>query len=83
MYDKHPNKAWSEYFYHRILQAYAIYPVVVVPERYTHEPGYVSDTESTSIVFPQSQNKSEIVEDVVNGNNVELSAFSDIKRQEL
>lgn len=50
MYNQHPNKEWSSYFPNRDLKAYALYPVVVTPERYTHEEGYVSDTEASSIV---------------------------------
>lgn len=58
MYDKHPNKQWSSYFHERNLQAFAVYPVVVTPERYTYEAGYVSDTESSNIVDFQQTNKS-------------------------
>jgi collagen beta-1,O-galactosyltransferase len=63
MYDKHPNKEWASYFPSRELLAYAVYPVVVVPERYTHQPGYVSDTED-SFVFEETFDRGE------NGTNM-------------
>ena len=50
MYDKHPNPQWSEYFSPRNLTAYALYPVIVTPERYTHDAGYISDTEASSVI---------------------------------
>uniref|UniRef100_A0A915CU29 Uncharacterized protein n=1 Tax=Ditylenchus dipsaci TaxID=166011 RepID=A0A915CU29_9BILA len=51
MYDKHPNEGWKKHFDgHRTLLAFTVYPVIVQPERYTHEPGYVSDTEGSTII---------------------------------
>ena len=50
MYGQHPNLNWSAHFEPRDLRAFALYPVAVEPERYTHQPGYVSDTESTEII---------------------------------
>ncbi|KAI1729339.1 glycosyltransferase family 25 (LPS biosynthesis protein) domain-containing protein [Ditylenchus destructor] len=50
MYDKHPNQEWKNHFPVRNLDAYTVYPVVVLPERYTHEAGYVSDTEGSLIL---------------------------------
>uniref|UniRef100_A0A914Z6R7 Glycosyl transferase family 25 domain-containing protein n=1 Tax=Panagrolaimus superbus TaxID=310955 RepID=A0A914Z6R7_9BILA len=50
MYDKHPNPQWSKYFNPRDLKAFALWPVIVTPERYTHESGYVSDTEASNVI---------------------------------
>ncbi|CAJ0580927.1 unnamed protein product, partial [Mesorhabditis spiculigera] len=51
MYGKHPNKEWaSAYDEFEKIKAFAIYPSVVFPQRYTFEPGYISDTESSAIV---------------------------------
>uniref|UniRef100_A0A914DW51 Glycosyltransferase 25 family member n=1 Tax=Acrobeloides nanus TaxID=290746 RepID=A0A914DW51_9BILA len=64
MYDKHPNKEWASYFPSRNLLAYAVYPVVVVPERYTHQPGYVSDTEDSFVfeeTFDRGENEKETI----------------------
>ncbi|KAK6746050.1 hypothetical protein RB195_012271 [Necator americanus] len=53
MFDKHPNKVWSSYFPNRNLRAFTIYPLAVFPQRYTHEEGYVSDTEDSAIVVEE------------------------------
>jgi len=50
MYNQHPNPSWSGRFETRNLHAFALYPMAVQPERYTHEPGYVSDTEASPVV---------------------------------
>ncbi|ULT99895.1 hypothetical protein L3Y34_000870 [Caenorhabditis briggsae] len=50
MFDKHPNKDWSSQFEHRNLNAFTLYPLVVFPQRYTNQPGYISDTEDSVIV---------------------------------
>lgn len=50
MFDKHPNATWKNAFAYRDLIAYTIYPSIVVPERYTNQQGYVSDTEDSEIV---------------------------------
>ncbi|CAJ0943333.1 unnamed protein product, partial [Mesorhabditis belari] len=55
MYNKHPNKEWASNFvgYEKLI-AYATHPVVVVPQRYTFQEGYVSDTEASHIVTLQN-----------------------------
>uniref|UniRef100_A0A0R3RHK0 Glycosyltransferase 25 family member n=1 Tax=Elaeophora elaphi TaxID=1147741 RepID=A0A0R3RHK0_9BILA len=50
MFNKHPNTTWANAFPHRNLIAYTIYPTIVVPERYTYQHGYLSDTEDSDIV---------------------------------
>lgn len=50
MYNRHPNQNWTEKFSPRNLHAFSIYPVAIEPEKYTHQLGYVSDTESSPII---------------------------------
>ncbi|CAG9539729.1 unnamed protein product [Cercopithifilaria johnstoni] len=50
MFNKHLNTTWKSAFPHRDLIAYTIYPTIVVPERYTYQHGYFSDTEDSDIV---------------------------------
>ena len=57
MYDQHPNKEWSSHFQKRDLKAYAFYPVIVTPDRYTHDDGYTSDTEASTIINTLNQTK--------------------------
>uniref|UniRef100_A0A914HCF8 Glycosyltransferase 25 family member n=1 Tax=Globodera rostochiensis TaxID=31243 RepID=A0A914HCF8_GLORO len=50
MYNRHPNAKWSAHFSPRDLRAFAAFPSVVEPERYTNQPGYVSDTEGSEVM---------------------------------
>ncbi|CEF67199.1 Glycosyltransferase 25 family member [Strongyloides ratti] len=50
MYDNHPFIEWKKYFSNRNLKAFTVYPLIVVPERYTNDPGYVSDTEDSIVI---------------------------------
>uniref|UniRef100_A0A7E4ZZN9 ZP domain-containing protein n=1 Tax=Panagrellus redivivus TaxID=6233 RepID=A0A7E4ZZN9_PANRE len=50
MYGQHPNNQWASYFEPRDVKGFATYPVIVTPERYTNDEGYISDTEASSIV---------------------------------
>ncbi|PIO56887.1 LPS glycosyltransferase, partial [Teladorsagia circumcincta] len=50
MFNKHPNKEWVSHFPIRNLRAFTLYPLTVFPQRYTHEEGYVSDTEDSTVV---------------------------------
>uniref|UniRef100_A0A1I8BPS8 Glycosyltransferase 25 family member n=1 Tax=Meloidogyne hapla TaxID=6305 RepID=A0A1I8BPS8_MELHA len=51
MYEKHPNTVWKEFFEEKEkLRAFAVYPVILEPERYTNQPNYLSDTEGSSQV---------------------------------
>lgn len=56
MFNKHPNNEWSSQYEPRNVNAFTLYPLVVFPQRYTNEPGYVSDTEDSSIVTPKPIN---------------------------
>ncbi|CAI5444275.1 unnamed protein product [Caenorhabditis angaria] len=50
MFDKHPNSDWSSNFAPRNLEAFTLYPLVVSPQKYTNEVGYISDTEDSLII---------------------------------
>ncbi|VDK77176.1 unnamed protein product [Onchocerca ochengi] len=50
MFNKHPNTTWKNAFPNRNLIAYTIYPTIVVPERYTYQHGYFSDTEDSDVI---------------------------------
>uniref|UniRef100_A0A1I7TME6 Glycosyltransferase 25 family member n=1 Tax=Caenorhabditis tropicalis TaxID=1561998 RepID=A0A1I7TME6_9PELO len=56
MFDKHPNKEWSSQFVPLNVNAFTLYPLVVFPQRYTNEPGYISDTEDSLIVTLKPKN---------------------------
>lgn len=60
-YGKHPNKNWVKQFElksNEFLNAFAVFPVIVVPEKYNNEFGYVSDTEN-SIIYNKIINETE------------------------
>uniref|UniRef100_A0AC35U0R8 Glycosyltransferase 25 family member n=2 Tax=Rhabditophanes sp. KR3021 TaxID=114890 RepID=A0AC35U0R8_9BILA len=50
MFDSHPNKEWSSHFPNRDLKAFTTFPLIVTPQRYTNQEGYISDTEDSTIV---------------------------------
>ncbi|KHJ75106.1 LPS glycosyltransferase, partial [Oesophagostomum dentatum] len=54
MFNKHPNKVWSSFYPNRNLRAFTLYPLTVFPQRYTHEAGYVSDTEDSVVVVDEA-----------------------------
>uniref|UniRef100_A0A0N4ZVL9 Glycosyltransferase 25 family member n=1 Tax=Parastrongyloides trichosuri TaxID=131310 RepID=A0A0N4ZVL9_PARTI len=60
MYDNHPFEEWKNHFKNRNLKAFTIYPLIVTPERYTNEPGYVSDTEDSNVVEKKDFIKEEL-----------------------
>ncbi|XP_063056303.1 procollagen galactosyltransferase 2 [Engraulis encrasicolus] len=49
MFDKHPNTDYMSYFEKRDLRAFSVEPLLLYPTHYTGEPGYVSDTETSTI----------------------------------
>ncbi|XP_014343974.1 procollagen galactosyltransferase 2 [Latimeria chalumnae] len=49
MYNKHPVTKYMEYFEPRDLKAYSVEPLLVFPTHYTGDPGYISDTETSTI----------------------------------
>ncbi|KAG5847517.1 hypothetical protein ANANG_G00126880 [Anguilla anguilla] len=49
MFNKHPNEAYMTHFEPRDLRAFSVEPLLLFPTHYTGEPGYVSDTETSTI----------------------------------
>ncbi|XP_076000821.1 procollagen galactosyltransferase 2-like [Genypterus blacodes] len=49
MFNKHPKEEYMKYFEQRDLRAYSVEPLLLFPTHYTGEPGYVSDTETSTI----------------------------------
>ncbi|KAF7695615.1 procollagen galactosyltransferase 2 precursor [Silurus meridionalis] len=49
MFNKHPNMAYMSHFERRDLRAFSVEPLLVYPTHYTGEPGYFSDTETSTI----------------------------------
>jgi collagen beta-1,O-galactosyltransferase len=50
LYNQHPNEDWNSYFPKKDLLAFTVYPLAVLPMRYTNEPGYLSDTEDSILL---------------------------------
>ncbi|KAG9483365.1 procollagen galactosyltransferase 2 [Eleutherodactylus coqui] len=49
MYNKHPVEKYMEYYHPRDLKAFSAEPLLVYPTHYTGQPGYFSDTETSTI----------------------------------
>ncbi|NXE41588.1 GT252 galactosyltransferase, partial [Ptilorrhoa leucosticta] len=49
MYNKHPVTKYMEYYESRDLKAFSAEPLLVYPTHYTGQPGYLSDTETSTI----------------------------------
>ncbi|XP_055963968.1 procollagen galactosyltransferase 2 [Sorex fumeus] len=49
MYDKHPVAEYKEHYPRRDLRAFSAEPLLVYPTHYTGQPGYLSDTETSTI----------------------------------
>ncbi|XP_072294846.1 procollagen galactosyltransferase 2 [Eucyclogobius newberryi] len=49
MFNKHPNVDYMSYFEPRDLKAFSVEPLLIYPTHYTGEPGYISDTETSTI----------------------------------
>uniref|UniRef100_A0AAR2L8R9 procollagen galactosyltransferase n=1 Tax=Pygocentrus nattereri TaxID=42514 RepID=A0AAR2L8R9_PYGNA len=49
MFNKHPVSDYMEQFENRDLKAFSAEPLLVYPTHYTGEPGYVSDTETSTV----------------------------------
>ncbi|XP_060132531.1 procollagen galactosyltransferase 2 isoform X2 [Zootoca vivipara] len=49
MYNKHPVAKYMEYYEPRDLKAFSAEPLLVYPTHYTGQPGYLSDTETSTI----------------------------------
>ncbi|KAK2822138.1 hypothetical protein Q5P01_022203 [Channa striata] len=49
MFNKHPKDEYMQYFEQRDLKTFSVEPLLLFPTHYTGEPGYFSDTETSSI----------------------------------
>uniref|UniRef100_A0A3B4Z8D9 Si:ch211-13f8.2 n=1 Tax=Stegastes partitus TaxID=144197 RepID=A0A3B4Z8D9_9TELE len=49
MFNKHPKVEYMQHFEHRDLRAFSVEPLLLFPTHYTGEPGYFSDTETSTI----------------------------------
>ncbi|XP_076601630.1 procollagen galactosyltransferase 2-like [Chaetodon auriga] len=49
MFNKHPKDEYMQYFEQRDLTAFSVEPLLLFPTHYTGEPGYFSDTETSTI----------------------------------
>uniref|UniRef100_A0A8C6MG91 Collagen beta(1-O)galactosyltransferase 2b n=1 Tax=Nothobranchius furzeri TaxID=105023 RepID=A0A8C6MG91_NOTFU len=49
MFNKHPNVQHMSHFERRDLKAFSVEPLLIYPTHYTGEPGYISDTETSTI----------------------------------
>nr|XP_046264773.1 procollagen galactosyltransferase 2 [Scatophagus argus] len=49
MFNKHPKDEYMQYFEQRHLRAFSVEPLLLFPTHYTGEPGYFSDTETSTI----------------------------------
>ncbi|XP_023809856.1 procollagen galactosyltransferase 2 [Oryzias latipes] len=49
MFNKHPNAQYMSHFEPRNLKAFSVEPLLIYPTHYTGEPGYISDTETSTI----------------------------------
>ncbi|XP_049580805.1 procollagen galactosyltransferase 2 [Syngnathus scovelli] len=49
MFNKHPNVNYMSHYEPRDLRAFSVEPLLIYPTHYTGEPGYISDTETSTI----------------------------------
>ncbi|XP_012584375.1 PREDICTED: procollagen galactosyltransferase 2 [Condylura cristata] len=49
MYNKHPVAEYKEHYASRDLKAFSAEPLLIYPTHYTGQPGYLSDTETSTI----------------------------------
>ncbi|XP_068995636.1 procollagen galactosyltransferase 2 [Embiotoca jacksoni] len=49
MFNKHPKQQYMQYFEQRDLRAFSVEPLLLFPTHFTGEPGYFSDTETSTI----------------------------------
>ncbi|XP_051893217.1 procollagen galactosyltransferase 1 isoform X2 [Pristis pectinata] len=49
MYDKHTNEEYKKVYPKRDLLAFSVHPLLVFPTHYTGDPGWFSDTETSTI----------------------------------
>ncbi|KAM9454975.1 procollagen galactosyltransferase 1-like [Clarias gariepinus] len=49
MYNKHPVEDYMSHYEVRDLRAFSVEPLLVYPTHYTGDPGYISDTETSTV----------------------------------
>lgn len=49
MYNKHPVEDYMSHYELRDLRAFSVEPLLVYPTHYTGDPGYISDTETSTV----------------------------------
>lgn len=59
MFDRHPNKTWTEAFPKRNLVAFSASPLLLYPIYYTGESGYISDTEDSQQISVETSEEGE------------------------
>lgn len=55
MFNEHPNATWKQAFPNRNLIAWSAVLRLLFPMRYTHDDGYVSDTEHSDLIDVSSR----------------------------
>ncbi|XP_066537938.1 procollagen galactosyltransferase 2 [Hoplias malabaricus] len=55
MFNKHPQEEYMVHFQQRNLKAFSVEPLLLYPTHYTGEPGYISDTETSTIWNDESK----------------------------
>ena len=70
MFNRHPNKTWSEAFAERNLLAFSAAPLILYPSHYTGDVGYISDTEDSELTDGS-------LEDFSSNNNKDVHLKSD------
>lgn len=59
MFDRHPNKTWTEAFHKRNLVAFSAAPLLLYPIYYTGDSGYISDTEDSQQISVEESDEGE------------------------
>jgi len=59
MFDSHPNRDWSIQFSPRDLNAFSVAPLLIEPQYYIGQEGYISDTETSTVI---SDSKEKVLE---------------------
>lgn len=86
-YGKHPNQKWINQFSLKpdeLLDAFTAFPDIIVPEKYSHQLGYVSDTESSMIYHEiKTLNKTDLTNKKNNKNELFTIIDSSLVKNEL
>ncbi|KAK2704936.1 hypothetical protein QYM36_017100, partial [Artemia franciscana] len=61
MFNKHPEDEWSKHFPVRNLNAFSAAPLLVYPQRYVGEDGYISDTEDSELIDLEKLSNSTLI----------------------